>query len=184
MAPAKEHKFDEEPLPMAVVLDSDFVISVLHENEEFHTECMDFAYRLINGNVIVAYSNLLRVDFWQGWRRAVNARGLPPEVAAQPMLVADAAAERERWYRHGDDYLKSLLRLFDRYEVRIGKRLLDRALRLMARYNLQSHDACVAAVATHTQVDHVVTLDRRFLRVADLHIWNNGIPARRAARRR
>ena len=54
----------------------------------------------------------------------------------------------------------------------------------MARYNLQSHDACVAAVAMHTQVAHVVTLDKRFLRVDDLQVWNNSIPARRAARRR
>jgi len=184
MAPAQEHGFDEEPLPTAVVLDSDFVISVLHENEEFHAECMDFAYRLRDNNVIVVYSNLLRVDFWQGWRRAVNARGLPPEVASQPMLVTDPAAERERWYRHGDDYLKSLLSLFDRYEVRIGTRLLDRALRLMARYNLKSHDACVAAVAIHTEVADVVSLDRDFLRIESLHMWNNGIPGRRAARRR
>jgi predicted nucleic acid-binding protein len=184
MAPAQEHMFHEEPLPAAVVLDSDFVINVLHENEEFHAECMEFAYRLIDASVIVVYSNLLRVDFWHGWRSAVNAKGLPPEVASRPMLVTDPAAERERWYRHGDDYLKSLFSLFDRYEVRIGTRLLDRALRLMARYNLKSHDACVAAVAFHTEVTDVVSLDRDFLRIDSLHIWNNGIPGRRAARRR
>ena len=51
MAPARERMFDEEPLPTAVVLDSDFVINVLHENEEFHAECMEFAYRLVDANV-------------------------------------------------------------------------------------------------------------------------------------
>ena len=86
MAPGQEHMFDEEPLPTAVVLDSDFVINVLHENEEFHAECMEFAYRLIDASVIVVYSNLLRVDFWHGWRSAVNAKGLPPEVASRPCL--------------------------------------------------------------------------------------------------
>jgi len=184
MAPAQEHSFDDEPLPAAVVFDSDFVINVLHENEEFHGECTEFAYRLFDNDVAVLYSNLLRVDFWQGWRRAVNARGLPPEVASQPMLMTDPAAERERWYRHGDEYLKTLLSLYDRYEVRIGPRLLDRALRLMARYNLKSHDACVAAAAFHTEVADVVSLDKDFLRAEGLHVWNNGIPGRRAARRR
>jgi predicted nucleic acid-binding protein len=184
MALAQEHAFDEEPLPSAVVLDSDFVINVLHENEEFHEECKEFAQRLSENDVVVVYSNLLRVDFWHGWRRAVNARGLPPEVASQPVLLTDPGAERERWYRHGDDYLKTLLSLYDRYEVRIGSRLLDRALRLMARYNLKSHDACVAAIAFHTEVTDIVSLDKDFLRIDGLHVWNNRIPARRAARRR
>ena len=121
MSPAQQVNFDE-PLPLAVVLDSDFVINLLHENEEFH--------------------------------------------------------------EHGDQYLRTFLDLFDRYEVRIGTRLLDRALQLMARYNLKSHDACVAAIAFHTDVADVVSLDKDFLRVDGLRVWNNGIPARRAGRRR
>jgi predicted nucleic acid-binding protein len=184
MAPAQEHSFEEEPLPTAVVLDSDFVINVLHENEEFHEECRAFAFRLFENGVAVVYSNLLRVDFWHGWRSAVNAKGLPPQVSSQPMLITDPATERERWYRHGDDYLKALLTLYDRYEVRIGSRLLDRALSLMARYNLKSHDACIVAIAFHTEVVDVVSLDKDFLRVDGLHVWNNGIPGRRAVRRR
>lgn len=175
--------FDEEPLPEAVVLDSDFVISVLHENEEFHEECRRFG-RLFDANVPIVYSNLLRVDFWQGWRRAVNARGLPADLASRPMLMDDPVAQRERWYKHGDEYLKTLLSLFDRYEVRIGTRLLDRALSLMARYNLKSHDACLAAIAFHTDVVDLVSLDKDFLRVDGLRLWNNGIPGRRAAKRR
>lgn len=184
MSLAEQHLFDEEPLPSAVVLDSDFVINVLHENEEFHEECRLFAARLFDAGVAVVYSNLLRVDFWQGWRSAVNARGLPPEVASQPPLIDDPAVQRQRWYQHGDDYLRTFLSLFDRYEVRIGTRLLDRALRLMAQYNLRSHDACVAAIALHTEVLDVVSLDADFLPVDGLRLWNNGIPARRAERRR
>ncbi|HEU4758934.1 MAG TPA: PIN domain-containing protein [Dehalococcoidia bacterium] len=176
--------FDEEPLPPAVVLDSDFVINVLHENEDYHDECMAFAGRLFDASVPIVYSNLLRVDFWHGWRRAVNAKGVPLEIASAPMLMDDAAAQRERWFQRGDEYLKTFLALFDRYEVRVGTRLLDRALRLMARYNLRSHDACVAAMAFHAEVLDVVSLDADFLRVDDLHVWNNGVPARRAAKRR
>ena len=58
--------FDEEPLPSAVVFDCDFVINVLHENEDFHEECARFAGRLFDQGVGIVYSNLLRLEFWQG----------------------------------------------------------------------------------------------------------------------
>jgi len=179
MAAAREHMFDEEPLPEAVVLDSDFVIHVLHENEEFHGECIAFARRLLDNNVPIIYSSLLRIDFWSGWRRAVNLRGLPPEIAEAPLLLPDPVAERARLYRVGDGYLRDFLRLFERYEVRIGVRLLNRALPVMAHYNLRSHDACVVACALHTEVPHIASLDRDFCRVDGIELWNNDIPSRR-----
>jgi len=184
MAPAQEHTFDEEPLPQAVVFDCDFVINVLHENEDFHEECARFAGRLLEGGVGVVYSNLLRVDFWQGWRRAVNLRGLPAEIGGEPVRIRDAARQREEWYQLGDEYLKLFLGLYDRYEVRVGPRLLDRAVKLMGRYNLGSHDACLAAIAFHTDVLDIVSLDKDFQRVDGIHLWNNDIPGRRRAGRR
>lgn len=184
MAPAQEHMFDEEPLPEAVVLDCDFVVNVLHENEDFHGECARFAGRLLDERVGIVYCNLLRVEFWQGWRRAVNQRGLPGEMGGEPIRIRHVAKEREKWYALGDEYLKLFLSLFDRYEVRLGTRLLNQAVKLMGRYNLGSRDACLAAIAFHTQVLDVVSLDRDFLCVDRIHVWNNDIPARRRAARR
>jgi len=182
MAPAQEHMFEEEPLPEAVVFDSDFIINVLHENEEFHDECREFASRLFDGGVAIVYSSLSRLDFWHGWRRAVSAGGLPAEIGGEP--VQARITNREEWYKLGDEYLKIFLSLFDRYEVRIGARLLDKALALAGQYNLRSHDACLLACAFHTEVLHIVSLDRHFLRVDRIHVWNNNIPARRRAARR
>ena len=91
---------------------------------------------------------------------------------------------RQWFLQLGDQYLKLFLSLFNRYEARVGTRLLNRAIKLMARYNLGSHDACLAAIAFHTEVLDIVSLDRDFLRVDALHLWNNGIPGRRAAKRR
>lgn len=182
MALATEHTFDEEPLPEAVVLDCDFVVSVLHEGEEFHDECYEFALRLYEEDVPIVYSNLLRMEFWQGWRSAANKRGLPSELLAKPMLLSDPIAERERLFALGDSYLQDFLRSFRRFEVRISTRLLDRALRLMARYNLDSQDACVAACAFHSDVRDVVSLDKHFHRVDGIDLWNNHIPVRRAAK--
>jgi len=183
MAPAREHMFNEEPLPPAVVLDSDFVINVLHENEEFHAECFQFAGRLLDANTVIVYSNLLRIEFWNGWRSAVDHRGLPAEIVAEPLLLPDPVAERQRLYRVGDRYFRDFLTLFDRYEVRIGARLLDRALYLIGRFNLRSLDACVAACALRSDVPHIASLDGSFRRVDGIELWNNDVPGRRERRR-
>ena len=66
----------------------------------------------------------------------------------------------------------------------MGPRLLDRAVKLMGRYNLGSHDACLAAIAFHTDVLDIVSLDKDFQRVDGIHLWNNDIPGRRRAGRR
>jgi predicted nucleic acid-binding protein len=184
MAPAQEHMFDEEPLPPAVVFDCDFVINVLHENEDFHDECAGFAGRLFDRGVGIVYSSLVRVDFWQGWRHAVKQKGLPLEIGGEPVRIRDLAKQREEWYQLGDQYPKLFLSLYDRYEVRVGPRLLDRAVKLMGRYNLGSHDACLAAIAFHTDVTDIVSLDADFRRVDGIHLWNSDIPARRLAARR
>jgi len=184
MVPALEHRFTEEPLPLAVVLDSDFVINVLHENEEFHAECFQFAGRLLDADTVIVYSNLLRIEFWNGWRSAVDHRGLPPEIAAEPPLLPDPVAERQRLYRVGDRYLRDFLRLFKRREVKVGARLLDTALALIGHYNLKSLDACVAACALHSGVPHIASLDQGFLKVDGIELWNNGVPGRRERRRR
>ena len=181
MSPAREHLFSE-PLPPAVVLDVDFVVNVLHEGEELHAECLEFATRMYNADVIVVHTSLLRVEFWNGWRRAVAQRGLPPEVAISPPLLPDATAERRRLYRLGESYLKDFLRAFRRYEIRLGARLLDQALGLIASYNLRSLDACLAASALRAGVPDVVSLDGVFRRVDGIDLWNNDIPSRRAAR--
>jgi predicted nucleic acid-binding protein len=165
--------FDEEPLPQAVVLDTSFVVNVLHENEDYHAPCLRFAERLLGADVIVVYSALLRLEFWHGWARAVRLRGVPQEMLQQPRLVPDPGLDRSRAYSTGDRFLKDFLRLFRRYEVRIGVRLLDRALSLMERYNLTSHDACVLAIAFYTDVLDVGSLDRKFRRVDGIQLWNN-----------
>lgn len=155
------------------------VINVLHENEDYHRECLAFARRLLASDVVVVYSNLLRLEFWHGWARAVRNRGVPKGILEQPRLIPDPASERARAYVIGDSYLRDFLRLFRRYEVRIGTRLLDQALQVMGRYNLASRDACVAAIAFYADVPDVVSLDAKFRRVDGIHLWNNRIPERR-----
>lgn len=173
--------------PWAVVLDADFVIHILHEGEEFHEECAAFAERLIDADVTIVHTQLLRLEFLNGWRDAIIRRGIPHDLVALALggrSIADPAAERDALYRLGDEYLSFFLSRFNRFDVRLSARLQDRARRLMARYNLKSLDACVVAAAFQTNVTSIASLDRRFRRVDDIHLWNDHIPARRQAARR
>lgn len=176
---ASERRFEERPLPSAVVLDTSFVINVLHEGEDVHAGCLRFAERLRTADCIVVYSNLLRMEFWHGWARAVRLRGVPAKLLQEPMLMPDEASERTRGFAVGDKYLKDFLALFRRYEIRIGARLLDRALDIMSNYNLTSHDACVVAIAGYTDTPDIVSLDSKFRRVDGIQLWNDLIPTRR-----
>ena len=176
---ATQRLFHEEPLPRAVVLDTSLVVHVLHENEDFHRECLAFAQRLVDAGVLLVYSNLLRMEFWHGWARAMRIRGIPGELLQQPPLLPDPGSERVRAFLIGDRYLRDFLSLFRRYEIRIGTRLLDCALSLMAQYNLASHDACVIAMASHAGVPDVASPDAKFRRIDGIQLWNDAIPERR-----
>jgi predicted nucleic acid-binding protein len=182
LAPANQHLFDEEPLPAAVVLDSDFVISVLHENEEFHERCVAFASRIRNSSVPVIHTSLLRVDFWNGWRQAVRRRGLPPELTEQIDENTDEQSRREAVFRRGDQLLRDFLSGFNTYILDLSEELLDAALMLIARYNLRPHDGCLAATAYRSGLNVIVSLDADFLKVDGLELWNDHIPDERARR--
>lgn len=122
--------------------DSDFVISVLHENEEFHESCVAFATRLRGNDVRLVYTPLLRIDFWNGWRQAVRRRGLTRDLTGDIEETADERAQREAIFRRGDRLLNDFLASFDTYRLDLSAELLDESLALIARYNLRPHDGC------------------------------------------
>ena len=185
MTPAIEHGFLEEPLPEAVVLDADFVISVLHEGEEYHQNCVDFAARLFEEDVPVVHSQLLRLEFMSAWQKVVRRHGVPETILPwQGRLLTDPLEERSALYKLGDEFLSDFLSLFERYEVRLSARLQDRSRSLMATYNLKPMDACLVACAFQTEVVHIASLDADLRKVDGLHLWNDHIPAKRQARRR
>lgn len=184
MAPAIEHLFSEEPLPAAVVLDADFVVSVLHEGEEFHADCLRFATRLFEEGVPIIYCQLLRLEFLSGWQAAIKRRGIPLDLMREARRSQRSRPDHERLYRLGDRYLASFLQMFDRYEVRLSARLQDLARRFMAEYGLKPMDACLVASAVRAGVSDIASLDRDFRPVDDIHLWNDHIPTRRRAARR
>ncbi len=183
MAAATEHRFSEEPLPQAVVLDADFVVNVLHEREEFHKDCTVFASRLFDENVPIVYTQLLRLEFMSGWQKAVTRGGIPANML-RDLNVSDPGDDLVRLYKLGDEYLSVFLSLYGRYEVRLSARLQDQARRYMAEYNLRPMDACLVASAHRTGIHDLASLDADFRRVGWLHLWNDHIPARRKAARR
>lgn len=184
MAEATERSFLEGPLPKAVALDADFVISVLNKGEQFHQECLSFAERLSRSRAAIVYSPLLRLEFLHGWFKAINTGGVTVNLLQQRPLLRDAAHVRELLLKFGDDALTSFLNQFDQYEVRLTVRLHNEVGRAMAEHRLRPMDACLVAAARRTQVNHIVSLDRDFQRVDGIDLWNNHIPSKRKAARR
>ena len=190
---AVQHSFRDE-LPSELIVDTSFIVCALISSPgegTFHEECRGFVARLLDGGVGLVYSPLLFLETPQAWRSLVKKLSVPElEEAIASWYGADALTataqlalleeERKvRLFRQMDGLVRDLLSLFDTYEVRLTKGLLDEARDTAARYKLNSHDALVVALARRT-VPHVAGIDADFLKVEDwLHVWNNRIPARR-----
>lgn len=181
--PATEHRFNKTPLPRAIFLDADFVVSVLHESEQFHRDCSAFAYRLLRSRVVVLHTQLLRLEFLSGWQSAIRRRGIPRDLLPQQRLWRQPEDERAALYEIGDGFLLDFLNAFERYEVRLSARLQERARRAMADYNLKPMDACLVASSFQVGVPDIASLDARFRRVEGIRLWNDRIPQRRQAAR-
>ena len=178
MAPAVEHAFTE-PLPSAVIVDADFVVNVLNEAEEFHNDCTLFARRLLASDVLVVYSQLIRLEVIAGWRNSIRQSRLPAVVRGRQ---AGALPALEEGYRAGLSLLARFLSAFRRREVRLSIRLQEAAVPYMARHNLRPMDACLVAAAFTAGVPHIASLDRDLRKVDGIELWNDRIPARRRRR--
>ena len=181
---ATEHPFNDSPLPQAIALDADFVVSVISASEEFHRPCASFSADLLSAKVIIVHSPLLRFEFLNAWQKAVNKGALPKSLLRQQQLWDDPGRDRLAYYNLGDEYLADFLGLFERYEVRLSNRLQGGTRRIMALHGLRSMDACLVACAYQTGVTDIASLDKDFRRVDGIHLWNDFIPSKRQARRR
>ena len=181
---ATEHAFNEDPLPEAIALDADFVVSVIVQSEEFHTACRSFSSRLLRSGVTVVHSPLLGFEFLRAWQKAVNLGAISKALLPQQALWDDPVREREELFALGDEYLDDFLSLFERYEVRLTSRVQVQTRGIMAHHNLKPMDACLVACAARVGTEHVASLDRDFRRVDGIHLWNNFIPSKRLTRRR
>ena len=184
MAGATEHGFAEEPLPRAVALDADFVISVLNEAEDYHRHCLRFATRLSASGTAIVCSPVLRLEVLHGWQKAINAGGITVELLQQRPLVPDPVHIRGLLLQFGEDALSSFLASFKQYEVRLSAPLFAETREIMARYGLKPMDACFLAAAVRIGVTDIVSLDSDFRKVDGIHLWNDHVPARRQAARR
>ncbi|MGQ9572829.1 MAG: type II toxin-antitoxin system VapC family toxin [Dehalococcoidia bacterium] len=190
---AVQHSFDEE-LPSELIVDTSFIVHALiasPRKETFHKECRQFVARLLDRNVALVYSPLLFLETPQAWLsllKQLSVQELEQAVAswygkeASIVPAQLALLDEERrvlLFNRMDTLVRDLLGLFDTYEVRLTKALLDEGRDMAARYKLNSHDALVVALA-HRTVPHVAAIDKDFLKVEDwLHVWNNHIPGRR-----
>jgi predicted nucleic acid-binding protein len=182
--PAVERGFRTRRLPELVALDADFVVNVAITTEEFHRPCLSFSDRLRVDGVRIVFSPLLRLEFLQAWRKALNRGAMATMIARQGRLWDDPVEERQEYFARAERLFESFIDQFSRVEVRLDQRLQRETREQMAQHNLNSMDACLLATALRAGTDHIVSLDSDFRRVDGIDLWNDNIPAKRQAARR
>lgn len=165
--------FEDGPLPSTVVVDSSFVFEALidaRQGDGRHELCVAFAQRLRAGGVRLVVSPLLFLEAPQCWRRLLQKNALP--------LASAGRYERDgivRAFQDASALLREFLGEFDRWEIALSEDVLGLANVHAARYDLKSHDALVAAIASTTGVYEVVTMDADFEEVTPLTVWRGEV---------
>ena len=88
------------------------------------------------------FSGLLFIEAPQCWKRLYRKGVLVPSQRSM-----DPVTDRLNAFAQADQSLQTFLAAFNTSQIRVSPRIIGTASRLVATYELQSHDAVVAAVA-------------------------------------
>ena len=171
MAPAQQRSFVGDDPPEHVLLDTSFVVAALVSGEVHHDACLDFASRLQAAGSAIVYSSLLRIEYFNTWRKLIGQGLLPPEPSDQLRMSLDIPEARPYWFRVTDRLLSRFLAQFPRREVRLNRRVLRSMVALMGTYNLQAMDAAQVASALDMGCQDIASLDDDFKRVQGIRLW-------------
>lgn len=185
-----------DPLPVAIGLDTSFIVQVLDGRDPQNAEALAIYRRLVGGGVVGAVCRpVLRLEFWSAWTRAVRglthpdvrrlAREARETMRGQRELALAAgtpgSSESERHVRlaEGEQLLDLLLSYLPVTSVRLTDGLPLTARAQIVRWGLKPLDAVILAVADTVAEAvggpaHLATMDADFTRVAGLHFWGVG----------
>ncbi|MGH7813025.1 MAG: type II toxin-antitoxin system VapC family toxin [Candidatus Binataceae bacterium] len=166
--PAIRHAFTDEPVPRVIVADSSFIFHALFDDRQgYHLPARRFAERLRKANSLFVYSSLVFLEAPQCWRRLYRRGLLSPSQGS-----IDATTNRLNAFAESDATLEEFLAGFNKRRANISRSLLRKASVMAARYDLQSHDALVVALARDIGVSDLAAIDRGFRVVDGLELWD------------
>lgn len=176
--PATEFAFTD-PLPPALYLDNDVLVSYLVASEPHHARCLALLQRIAAERQTRVYVSSLS---WLGFGHTVMRQNFQARLPAATQQQYALHQWQNRAVR--EQYLQAMLGLLDRLlaqfawtEVSLTPSVSREALRLLTNYRLDSHDAAHLASAGAAGVGDLASLDAGYRRVDGLNLWNDLIYA-------
>jgi predicted nucleic acid-binding protein len=91
---------------------------------------------------------------------------IPDQPSGNPVT------DRVSAFRKADAALDVFLNGFECREAVITRDLMAAASEIVAQFNLNAHDAVVAALARDLRISHIASLDRDFRRIDGIDLWD------------
>lgn len=137
------------------------------------TACAAFCARLVHDNSRVCFSQILRLEIAEAFRKLASRQQLP-DTLRQEYQLADWAINplvRQQWMAFGMGQFAAFIGAFYQVsELPFRIRMWHRSVQIMATYGLGSHDAVHVATALQNGVQVFATADKHFNRVDTLDV--------------
>ena len=163
----------DDDTPSDVYLDSSLVVAAMLDGLPDSTASAAFCARLVDTNSRVCFSQILRLEIAEAFRKLASRQQLP-ESLRQEYQLSDWATHpriRQRWMAFGLGQFAIFLDAFYQVsEIPFGIQVWRHSVEIMADYGLGSHDAVHVATALQSGVHIFATSDKHFNRVDMLDI--------------
>jgi len=175
--PTHLKKFTNIPLPEIIYFDTSFVIKVLIDGQSHFIQCREFIELLKKKQPIVVFSNLLRMELWHT-RLIIVFQNLEKErhINFANCLKKYPNAPREFYSEISgvNKLFNELLQNFKNWaEIPVEDKIINLALELIHKYNLDSYDAVHIATMLNWGIKDIVVFDQHIEDITDLNIWTN-----------
>lgn len=174
--PATEHAFVEAP-PAQLYIDTDFIVACLERTDPHHGRCAAFMGRIVAyGRTTLYMSSLSWLEFIHTITRQ-RFRDIADDDLRRRFRLDrwEDPPIRQAYIAYMTESFTAFLDQCDWAEVDLTPAIRAEAIRLLAAYNLNAHDAVHLATARDVAAADFVSLDRGYRRVETLHLWNDRI---------
>lgn len=162
-----------EDSPSDVYLDSSLVVAAMLDGLPDSAACSTFCARLVHDNSRIYFSQILRLEIAEAFRKLASRQQLP-ESLRQEYQLSDWAISplvRQQWMAFGMGQFAVFISTFYQVsELPFRIRMWRRSVQIMATYGLGSHDAVHVATALQNGVHVFATSDKHFNRVDTLDV--------------
>ncbi len=160
--------------PRDVTVDTSVIVASLVAGLPNSTASHTFLETLVANDSRVYFSQILRVELAEAFRRLAKRAQIPSHIRQQFLFDQwdQNVLVRQRWMAFSMREFQLLLSRFSEvYELPITTHTWERSIDIIAVEQFRSIDAIHLATARQHGLRHLVTLDDHFTRATDLEVW-------------